>query len=123
MQLMNILWEKGTPVCVHDIIACYDEPRPAYTTVSTFLKILQQKQFVSARKGTGKQQLFTPLVSREEYARRVMCDVKDSFFGGSAKSLLNFFVREEQMSKADIRELIAIVEANAARYASESLSN
>ncbi len=113
-QVMNILWEMGTPASIHEIMARYDEPRPAYTTIATFLSIMRQKQFVAAEKGQGKQQLFHPLVTREEYARRVMRDVKDSLFDGSAASLLNFFVQEETLSEEEIRTLIALVEkANA----------
>ncbi len=113
-QVMNILWDMGCAASIHDIIARYEEPRPAYTTIATFLSIMRQKQFVSAKKGQGKQQLFYPLVEREEYARRVMRDVKDSLFDGSAASLLNFFVQEETLSEEEIRTLIALVEkANA----------
>ncbi len=112
-QVMNILWEEACALSVHDIVAHYPEPRPAYTTVATFLRIMRQKQFVSAFKGQGKQLLYTPLMTREEYARRVMREVKDNLFGGLAGSLLNFFVREEQLSEEDIRRLIRLVEENA----------
>lgn len=112
MQVMNILWEHPEGLSVHDILNGYAEPRPAYTTVSTFLKILCCKEFVTARKGQGKQLIFAPAVSRAAYTRRVMQEVKDNFFGGSASSLLRFFVREERLSEAEIQALIETVESS-----------
>ena len=46
MQVMNILWSMGKGACVNDILSQYPEPKPAYTTIATFLKILEQKGFV-----------------------------------------------------------------------------
>ena len=79
MQVMNALWSAGKALDVHEVVARYDEPRPAYTTVSTFLKILSTKGFVDYKKGNGKQYLYFPIVSRAEYTSRVMKDVKDVF--------------------------------------------
>ena len=52
IQVMNILWEMPDGGCVHDIVERYDEPKPAYTTIATFMKILQNKEFVGFRKLT-----------------------------------------------------------------------
>lgn len=109
MQVMDILWKMGKAADVHEVVARYDEPRPAYTTVSTFLKILTTKGFVDFKKGNGKQYLYFPLISRAQYTSRVMRDVKDSFFGGSASSLVRFFVESEQLSDADIQELLELI--------------
>ena len=49
IQIMNILWEMPEGGCVHDIIEHYDEPKPAYTTIATFMKILQNKKFVATK--------------------------------------------------------------------------
>ena len=54
IQIMNILWEMPEGGCVHDIIEHYDEPKPAYTTIATFMKILQNKKFVEYRKAGGR---------------------------------------------------------------------
>lgn len=109
MQVMKVLWSAGRAVDVHEIIAQYDEPKPAYTTVGTFLKILTTKGFVDYKKGNGKQYLYFPLISQAQYTGRVMRDVKDMFFDGKASSLLRFFVEEEQLNEEDIRELIDMV--------------
>lgn len=109
MQVMNILWSMGKAADVHEVVERYEEPRPAYTTVSTYMKILTTKGFVDYKRGTGKQYLYFPVISKAEYTSRVMRDVKDSFFGGSASSLLRFFVENEQIDEEDIRELLDLV--------------
>ena len=109
MQVMNILWGMGKAADVHEVVERYDAPRPAYTTVSTYMKILTTKGFVDYKKGTGKQYLYFPIISRAEYTSRVMREVKDNFFGGSASSLLRFFVENEQIEEEEIRELLDLV--------------
>ena len=111
MQVMNILWDIQRGACVADIQQQFAEPRPAYTTVATFLKILEQKGFVERRKGsTGKTLVYSPLMTRERYRRLVMNDVKDTFFGGSVKSLVSFFAEEEELTQQDIRELLSLIQ-------------
>ena len=107
---MNALWGAGKALDVHEVVAQYDEPRPAYTTVSTFLKILSTKGFVDYKKGNGKQYLYFPVVSRAEYTSHVMKDVKNSFFGGSVSSLVRFFVENEPLSDSEIQELLALIQ-------------
>ena len=112
MEIMNHLWslEAGGGT-VRDVLACYAEPLPAYTTTATFLKILTSKGFVSAEKrdGDGKTFFFRPLITRDEYRRRVVDDVRNSFFGGSVKSFVSFFVKEEKISEEELKELLEMV--------------
>ena len=111
MQVMNILWDMQRGACVADIQQQFTELRPAYTTVATFLKILEQKGFVERRKGsTGKTLVYSPLMTRERYRRLVMNDVKDTFFGGSVKSLVSFFAEEEELTQQDICEILSIIQ-------------
>lgn len=109
IQIMNILWDMPEGGCVHNIIARYDEPKPAYTTVATFIKILQNKAFVGYRKTTGKAHIYFPLITKEEYTRQVMTEVKDNFFGGCKSSFLKFFAREEKLTKDDVQELLDMI--------------
>ena len=109
MQVMNALWGAGKALDVHEVVAKYEEPRPAYTTIGTFLKILTTKGFVDFKKGNGKQYLYFPVVSRAEYTSRVMKDVKNSFFGGSLKSMLSYFVREENLSEDEVKEMLELI--------------
>lgn len=109
MQVMNALWNLPDGGCIHEIIALYPEPKPAYTTISTFLKILHSKGFVDYKKLKGKTYTYYPLVSRSEYTSTVMKDVKNSFFGGSVSSMVKFFVEKEEISEKDIEELLDMI--------------
>ena len=111
MQVMNILWDMQRGACVADIQKQFPEPPPAYTTIATFLKIMEQKGYVERRKsGTGKVMVYSPLMTRERYRRMVMDDVKDTFFGGSVKSLVSFFAEEDELTQEDINEILCILQ-------------
>ena len=111
MQVMNILWDMKRGACIAEIQKQYPEPHPAYTTIATFLKIMEQKGFVEKRKsGSGKTFVYSPLLTRERYRRLVVDDVKDTFFGGSVKSLVSFFAEEEELSLEDINEILTILQ-------------
>ena len=112
MQVMNALWDMPNGGCIHDIIEKYPEPKPAYTTISTFLKILLNKGFVDYRKLSGKTHTYYPLISRDAYTGQVMNDVKESFFGGSGSSMVKFFAQNEKLSENDIKELLEIIKAS-----------
>ena len=110
MQVMNILWDVQRGACVADIQKQFSEPQPAYTTIATFLKIMEQKGFVEKRKsGSGKTFVYSPLLTRERYRRLVMDDVKNTFFGGSVKSLVSFFAEEDELTQEDVNEILAIL--------------
>jgi len=102
---MNVLW--GLPSqqgFIQDIIDQYPEPKPAYTTILTFMKILTDKGFVKPEK-IGKANRFTPLVSKEDYTYSYIADVKDTFFEGSFTNLVSFFVQKEHYSEEEMSEL------------------
>ncbi|WP_028906813.1 BlaI/MecI/CopY family transcriptional regulator [Xylanibacter ruminicola] len=104
-QVMNILWslpeQQGF---IQDIIDRYPEPKPAYTTILTFMKILTDKGFVKPEK-VGKANRFTPLVSKDDYTYSFISDVKDTFFDGSFTSLVSFFAKKEQYTDEELAEL------------------
>lgn len=112
MEIMNRLWtvENGS-ASVRELLDMYPEPKPAYTTIGTYMKILTQKGFVKPEKHAddGKTYFFRPLITQEEYRRRVMKDVKDTLFGGSVKSLVSFFVQEEKLDDEEIQELLQMI--------------
>ena len=110
MEIMNVLWNaKG--MTTHEIIEEYPEPKPAYSTIATFLKILTNKGFIASRKqeGGGKTFVFSPLISREAYTNRVMKEVKSTFFGNSLKSMLSYFAKQEEVSEEDLQEIMELI--------------
>lgn len=110
LQIMNILWdmESGT---VNEVLEKFPDPKPAYNTVLTFLRILKEKKYV-ASEPIGKQHRFRPLVQHSEYTSGFLRDIKESLFRGSASSLVNFFVKEEKLSAEEINELIELLRKN-----------
>lgn len=112
MEIMNHLWDMKKPTSVRELLETFDEPKPAYTTIGTYMKILTQKGFVTPEKHEedGKTYFFRPMVSQEEYRRRVMSEVKDTFFGGSVSSLVRYFVKEEKIDDSELQELLSLIQ-------------
>jgi predicted transcriptional regulator len=110
-EVMTILWDLDRPACAWDVLSLWPEPKLAYTTVATYLKVLYEKGYLdfSKNKGEGKTHMYVALVSRAEYTRRTMQDVKKNFFGGNLKSMFSYFVREEKLSPEEIQELLSAI--------------
>ncbi len=111
-QLMSILWDINHAACAWDILERWPEPKPAYTTVATYLKVLHEKGYLDffKNKGEGKTHQFVAKLTKAEYTRRAMKEVKKDFFGDSIKKLLCFFVREEHLTAEDVQELLNDIE-------------
>lgn len=107
-QVMQVLWDikKGF---VKDILEQLPEPRPAYNTVSTIVRILETKGFVD-HKAYGKTHEYFPLVKKEAYKRFLMNDVVDDFFEGSVAQLVSFFVKDKQVDVKELDELLKLIE-------------
>lgn len=107
-QLMQILWsmEKGF---VKDIIERLPEPKPAYNTVSTIVRILEKKGFVG-HKGFGKTHEYFPKISKEAYTRFRLNNMVKGYFGGSIHSLVSFFANEKDIGIHDIDSLVSELE-------------
>lgn len=75
------------------------------------MKILLNKGFVDFEKVKGaKTQIYFPLITKEDYTRQVLGEVKDSLFGGSFSSLVRFFVKEEKITDSEMKEILDMVE-------------
>ena len=111
-EVMNILWDLPKGVCAWDILEHCEEAKPAYTTIATYLKVLYEKGYLDFHKvdGQGKTHRYVPLVTRAEYTRRTMQEVKKNFFGGSVKHMLSYFVEEENLSADEVKDLLSLVE-------------
>ncbi len=107
-EIMHILWrlEKAT---VNDIIEQMAPPTPKYTTVATFVKILENKGFVTHTQ-IGKCYIYTPAIEREEYAKNVMSNVLHSYFNGSVANIVSFFSKQENLSVNELDEIMEVVE-------------
>ncbi len=107
LEIMQILWERG-PSLVHGILESMPEPRPAYNTVSTIVRILERKGYVG-HKAYGKTHEYFPLVEKEAYARRYMSTVLENFFGGSVSRLVSFFSENKAISVEECDEILRML--------------
>lgn len=106
-EVMQILWALGKGF-VKDLVERYREPRPAYNTVSTLIRILEQKGFVS-HTAYGKTHEYFPLVSKDEYRRQFLNNMISDYFSGSFKQLVSFFAREEKIDRKEMEELLKLM--------------
>ena len=106
-QFMQVLWalEEGT---IQDIIDELPEPKPAYNTVSTIIRILESKEVVD-HKPKGRGYIYFPLIKKSDYSNQTLQKIVDGYFDGSFKSMVSFFMKKNDL---DIKELDAILKLN-----------
>jgi len=110
---MQILWkiEKGF---VKDILKHFPEPRPAYNTVSTIIRILQEKGFVS-HKAYGRTHEYYPVVSKEDYTKLRMSSLVNDYFSNSFEKMVSFFAQEKRISLKEMEDIIKLMEEEISR--------
>ncbi len=107
-QIMQVLWDLEEAF-VKDIREQLDHPKPAYNTVSTIVRILEKKGFVSHR-AYGKSHLYFPLVSRDEYTRAHMKRFVKNYFNNSFEKMVSFFAREKDIDLREMEDIMKIME-------------
>ena len=106
-QVMQALWDKGKAF-VKELLEDMPEPKPAYTTVSTIVRILEQKGFVG-HEAFGRSHRYHPLVGREEYGEKVLGRLVNDYFAGSPKELMSFFLERKDLDLNELDELLKLV--------------
>lgn len=107
-QVMQILWDIKSGF-VKDILERFREPKPAYTTVSTIVRILEEKGFVG-HKAYGKAHEYYPLVEKPTYTRVMMKGIMLKYFGNSLRQMVSFFSHEKGMTISELEELKRIID-------------
>lgn len=107
LEIIQLFWTKG-PSMVNDLLDAMPEPKPAYNTVSTVVRILEKKGFVG-HKAYGKSYEYYPTVSKEAYASRYMDTVLDNFFGGSLSRLVSFFSEHKSITVEETDEILKML--------------
>lgn len=90
---------------VRDILDRFDDPRPARNTVSTVVRILEKKGFVS-HKAYGNTYLYYPLVSKSEYSKSQLFGLLEGYFNNSFPAMASFFAREKDLTLKELEELL-----------------
>ncbi|HLP72477.1 MAG TPA: BlaI/MecI/CopY family transcriptional regulator [Bacteroidales bacterium] len=107
-QVMQVLWKlkKGF---VKDVLEHFDEPKPAYNTISTIIRILQDKGFVD-HKAYGRTHEYYPLISKSDYSKAHLNNFVNDYFSNSFGKMVSFFAKEKGISVREMEEIMKIME-------------
>jgi len=103
-EIMQVLWRLKAAF-VNDVINELQEPKPAYTTVSTIVRILEQKGFIG-HDAKGRFHQYYPLISKEAYTKSFMKSFVSKYFSGSYRDMVSFFTREKNLSLGELEQLL-----------------
>jgi predicted transcriptional regulator len=107
-EIMHILW-KLKKAFVKEIQTEITEDQPHYNTLSTIVRNLEEKGYVG-HNAFGNTHQYYPIVSIEDYSKGFMSTAIDNYFNSSYKSMVSFFAKEEKISAAELREILAMIE-------------
>ncbi len=110
-RVMQILWKLKTAFVKDIIDAMPDEPKPPYNTISSVVRLLESKGFVSY-KAYGKTHEYFPAISKAEYRKETLKKMLSGYFDNSAESLFSFMLKEDQLSEKDINKIKQIIDKN-----------
>ncbi|MDF1547938.1 MAG: BlaI/MecI/CopY family transcriptional regulator [Bacteroidales bacterium] len=107
-EILQVLWEIKEGV-VTDVIEKLPEPKPAYNTVSTVIRVLEKKGYVT-HKAYGKTHVYFPKVSKQEYRQHFLSGSLSGFFNNSVNQLVSFFVKQKKLSINELEELRKMID-------------
>ncbi|MBD3864114.1 BlaI/MecI/CopY family transcriptional regulator [Olleya marilimosa] len=103
-DIMQVLWQLEN-ANVKQIIDFMPEPKPAYNTVSTIVRILESKGFVDYKK-QGKGHIYFPILKKQDYSNQSINKLVDNYFQGSFKSMVSFFVKKNDISLNELESVL-----------------
>ncbi|GGH05153.1 MULTISPECIES: BlaI/MecI/CopY family transcriptional regulator [Sphingobacterium] len=106
-QIMHELWEMGGGF-VKEVIERLPEPKPAYNTVSTIVRILETKGFVE-HQAFGKSHRYVPKIHKEEYKKLITDKLLNNYFDNSPKRMLSFFLEDNKLDVKELDDILAIL--------------
>jgi len=109
-QIMHELWEMNGGF-VKEVIDRLPEPKPAYNTVSTIIRILETKGFVD-HESFGKSHRYFPIIRKEEYKKIITGKLLNNYFDNSATSMLSFFLEEKKLDIDDLDQILQLINKN-----------
>ncbi len=108
-EIMNLFWNKGE-MYVKQILELFPEPKPHYNTVSTMVRMLEEKGYLGYR-AFGNTYQYYPLITKEECSNKNLRGMIRNHFGNSFKRVVSTFVEEEDLSLEELKELIREIES------------
>lgn len=109
LKVMNCLWDLDKAF-VKDIIEVWkEEPKPAYNTISTIVRILEEKGFVK-HENVGRSHLYSPKIPRSKYRNSSVQSLLDNVFGGSLTNLVSTIVEDKELSDEELKRIQEMIE-------------
>ncbi len=108
-ELMRCFWERG-PLFVRELVEMAPEPKPHFNTLSTMVRTLETKGYLSHRAFGGTYQYY-PVVSEEAFSRRTLGSVIRRYFENSYMGAVSALIEEEKISVDELRELLDRIES------------
>ena len=109
-EIMRILWQLEKAF-IKDILARMPDPKPAYNTVSTFIRILEKKNVIDHITYGNTHQYF-PLITEQEYKRHEIQQLMVNYFDNSVENLVSFFVNDNNLKTKDFDEIMKFINEN-----------
>jgi BlaI family penicillinase repressor len=106
-QIMQILWQLNEAI-VKDILEKIPEPKPAYNTVSTVVRVLEGKGFVD-HKAYGNSHVYFPIITEDAYKKFTFDKLMTNYFDNSYKSLVSFIADEKKLGIKELDELTELI--------------
>jgi len=103
-EIMQMIWQYG-PCTVSQLIAKMDEPHPPHSTISSFVRILEKKEFVG-HKTYGRTHEYFAVIAKEDYTNFSLKNLVSQYFDGSMNNLVSFMVKENNMSLKELARVI-----------------
>ena len=110
-EVLGFFWDKG-PLFVKQILEFYDDPRPHFNTISTYVRSLEEKGYVGHQE-FGNTYQYHGIVSRDDYKKKTLRGIVSKYFNNSYLGIVSSLVQEEEISLDELKELIREVEKGA----------
>lgn len=107
-QVMQIVWKIGKGY-INDILDHFPEPKPAYNTVSTIVRILEKKGFIDHEPGS-KSYIYFPAVSKREYTKHSLGQLMSGYFSNSYKQMVSFFAHDDKLTVNELEDLKKLID-------------
>ena len=107
-DIMLYFWKMG-PSFIREVVDEIPDPKPPYTSVASVVRNLEKKKYLKPSK-LGNSIRYSPAIKASDYKRYFMSGVVSNYFTGSYKEMVSFFVRDNKISKKDLKDLIDIIE-------------
>ena len=110
LEIMRMLWDKGN-LFVRQMVELYPEPKPHQNTVSTTVRILEEKGYVAHNTVSGSF-CYYATVPMEQFRERSFAEIVSNYFNNSYRNAVSALVEEEKITLVELREIIKIIENN-----------